>query len=90
MSILSEIGEAMQSGDGLVSVTWGDILAWSEMTGSNLTPGESEAIRFLSAAYVALYYESRESGCLAPNIERLKDREIVAGKMKSLFAMLRG
>lgn len=55
-----------------------------------MTAGEVLALKQLSAVYVSQYYESMDSGCVSPNIEKPKDREVVAGKIKGLFAMLRG
>lgn len=89
VQILSEIGEAKLSGDHITAIDWPDIQAWSDVTGANLTPGESITIKGLSSVYVAQYYDSLDPSCASPNIERLKDREVIAGKIKSLFSMLR-
>lgn len=72
------------------SIDWVDIKAWIDVTGAEITAGEAEAIRELSATYVSQYYKSMEKGCLSPNIERPKNRELIASKIKNMFAMLRG
>ena len=87
---LSEIGEAKFTGEVVSPIDWTDIKSWSDVTGADLNPGEANAIRVLSSAYVAQYYESLDKGCPPPNIERLKNREVVATKIKGLFSMLRG
>lgn len=78
------------SGDRLTSIDWQDIQAWVNTTHADLTPGETVAIRNLSRVYVAQYYESLDSGCIAPHLTAPPNREVIEGKMKSLFAMLRG
>lgn len=90
VTALSEIGEGKISGERLTSIDWVDIKAWMDVTGGFLTPGESEALRSLSAAYVSQYYPSMESDCPSPNIEKPKDKDVIASKLKSMFAMLRG
>lgn len=60
-----------------------------DVTGSEITAGEAEAIKGLSSVYISQYYESIEKDCPSPNIERPKDKDVIAGKIKSMFAMLR-
>lgn len=87
--MLSEIGEGKTSGGSLAPINWIDIKAWIDVTGSQITAGEAEALRTMSSVYVNQFYDSMDKACPSPNIERPKDREVVAGKIKSLFAMLR-
>ena len=89
-STLSSIGEAKVSSSGLASIEWSDIVAWMQATRAMLSPGEAEAIKYLSSCYVSQYYQSMEKGALSPHMESPPNREQVAGKMKTLFAMLRG
>ena len=89
VSALSEIGEGKISGERLTSIDWVDIKAWIDVTGAIMTAGEYESLRLLSSVYVSQYYESMDSGCVSPNIERPKNRDEIAGKIKGLFAMLR-
>lgn len=86
---LTEIGEAKFTGEHITSIGWIEISAWMAATKSNLTPGEAVALRNLSSVYVTQHYLSLDAACVSPNIEKPKDPEIVAGKMKNLFAMLR-
>mgnify|MGYP007065673354 CR=1 FL=1 len=88
-SLLSEVGEARLNGERIASLTWEEIRAWQCATGVQISPGEAESIRYLSSCYVSQYYQSIEPECPAPHIERPRNREEVASKMKSLFAMLR-
>jgi len=90
VSALSEVGEGKISDGRLTSIDWVDIKAWIDVTGAEISPGEAEALRMLSSVYVSQYYEAMEKGCPSPNIEKLKDREVIASKVKSMFAMLRG
>ena len=90
VSALSEVGEGKISDGRLTSIDWVDIKAWIDVTGAEISAGEAEALRTLSTAYVSQYYEAMKKDCPPPNIERVKDREVVANKVKSMFAMLRG
>ena len=88
-SALSEVGEAKMTGERLSAIDWIDIKAWIDVTGAIMTVGECEALKTLSSIYVSQYYESMDSGCVSPNIEKPKNRDEIAGKIKGLFAMLR-
>jgi len=90
VSALSEIGEGKISGERLTSIDWIDIQAWIEITGAEISAGEAEAIKELSVTYISQYYEATEKGCPSPNIERPKTKEAIAGKIKNMFALLRG
>lgn len=87
---LSEIGEAKSHGDSLVQIEWQDIRAWIEITGATISPGEAEAMKSLSGAYVTQFYQSLDSGSTSPVLSKPQNREAVDAKMKSLFSMLRG
>lgn len=86
---LSEIGEARFSGESITPIDWVDIHAWSVMTGTALSTGESLALRRLSHAYVDQCHKSKESSCVAPCFDAEKARVTVAHKLESFFAMLR-
>jgi hypothetical protein len=88
-SLLFEIGEARLSGERIASLSWEELRAWMDVTGSDISPGTAESLRHLSTCYVSQYYESIDPGCTSPHIETPPNREQVEGKMKSLFAMLR-
>ena len=87
---LSEIGEGKISGDRITSIDWIDIKAWRDVTGAEITAGEAEALRELSAVYVSQYHEAMEKDCPSPNIEKPKNKDVIANKIKNMFAMLRG
>jgi len=89
LDALFEIGLSKMAGDRLTSIDWQDIMAWVNVTGSNLTPGESVVIRHLSAVYVDQHYASLDSGCMSPHLAAPQNKVVIANKMKSLFAMLR-
>lgn len=90
VGMIAEIGEAKSHGQSLVQIEWQDILSWIEVTGAQISPGEAEAMKSLSGAYVSQYYQSLDSGSVSPVAPRQANREAVASKMHSLFAMLRG
>lgn len=90
ISTLSEIGEAKLAGDKLVSIQWPDIEAWTNATGTRLTPAEMIAIKNLSGVYVSQFYDSQDNNCMSPHIAAPQNRDVIEDKMKSLFAMLRG
>jgi len=90
LDALFEIGLSKMAGDRLTSIDWQDIMAWVNVTGSNLTPGESVVIRHLSAVYVDQHYASLDSGCMSPHLAAPQNKVVIANKMKSLFAMLKG
>lgn len=89
VTILSEIGEGKISGDKLTSIDWVDIKAWIDVMDESITHIEASALKQLSGAYVSQYYAAMEPDCPSPNIERPKDKDVIAGKIKSMFAMLR-
>lgn len=86
---LSELGEGRVSGDRLTAVSWTDIKAWMDSTGSIMTPGEVIILRNLSRIYVSQYYDAIDPACMSPCIAEVPPVEAVASKMKSLFDMLR-
>lgn len=86
---LSELGEGRVSGDRLIAISWTDIKAWADATGSIMTPGEVIILRNLSRIYVNQYYDSIDPACMSPCIADRPPVEDVAAKMKSLFSMLR-
>lgn len=86
---LSEIPEAETDGGRIKPIGWTTLKTWADMTGIRLSPGEALAMLSLSRSYVNQYYLSESPGCPPPNVETPPDREVVAGKLESLFAMLR-
>jgi hypothetical protein len=90
VSLLSEIGEAKVDNSGIKEISWQDLKAWLDITGIELTLYEIESMKRLSSIYVSQYYQSTDKSCLAPNVEKPKDRDVIASKMKNLIAMLRG
>jgi len=70
-------------------VSWSDLLAWRDATGTVLTPGEALAVKDISAEYMAQLHRSLEPGCPSPNIEIVSNRANVEHKLKALFSMMR-
>lgn len=86
---LAELGQAKIVGGSIVAMDWSDINEWVKATGSKMTVSEKIALKRLSSEYALQYNKSLSNDELEPNIERPNNREVVANKMNSLFAMLR-
>lgn len=62
-----EIGEAQFThGNEIMPLTWCEIKAWQDLSGSSLEFWESQLLREMSVAYVAQYNKSQEMSCAPP------------------------
>ncbi len=61
-----EIGLCKSTGMGLVPVDWVDLLAWVNLTGTDLRPEEVRILHGLSSTYVMQANKSKEQNCPAP------------------------
>lgn len=82
ISYLSEFGPCVSSGMGLAPVSFQEIKAWSEMTGTILTSWEYLALRELSVTYVSQHAESESPKCPAPYTSDDIDQEQVRKAMR--------
>ena len=89
LDYLSEIGEAKFSGDFVGQIDWQEIIAWSSLTDTHLTPGETLALRRLSSAYVDQFLKSKDRGCFSPVTPEIPRRDLIAQQVKSMFSILR-
>lgn len=89
LNYLSEVGEAKVNGEHLCVIGWEDFSTWSAMTGIQLSPGETLALRRLSAAYVDQQWRSKDASCPSPTLDEERSRASVEKKIGSLFALLR-
>lgn len=62
----ANIGFGKQTGMGMIPIDWVDIVAWSQLTGTELYPDEAEIIREISLVYVSQHTRSKEFDCPAP------------------------
>ena len=69
VEFLMEIGPAGSGFSGPVPISWAEINAWREATGTILTGQELVTLRELSKAYVAQYYDSTDRNCPAPYVD---------------------
>lgn len=58
--LLQRIGMYSSGMNGPVPIEWGQIESWSNLMGVQLTPGECEAIKGLSAEYCGQYGKSSD------------------------------
>lgn len=68
--------------------SWGEIKAWSEVTGITLEWFEIEYLKKLSAAYSDQYFKSRKKECMSPWVNENVNREEVGKKIKNAFKMI--
>ena len=66
ITYLLEVGLYSSNGMGMTPLSWVDIQAWSQLTGSQLTPSEARLMRKLSFIYVSQYNASKDIKCEAP------------------------
>ena len=86
IEVLSRIGVALNSGNGVHGLTWQEISAFVSMTGLSLTSWESDTIKRLSALYASSVLKYDNQNIPAPHRNE-QERERIASGMK---AALRG
>lgn len=57
---------------GLVPLTWQELKAWNDLTGSNYTVWELETMRYLSQNYAAEAQKARDENCPPPHLTKIK------------------
>jgi len=85
---LAEVGEAQQTGEGIIATGWQDLKAWMELTGIRLTPFEALTLRRLSICYVSQFYRSEGVDC-APPVKQESYIETVDRKLMQMFKTLK-
>jgi len=83
------MGEAQQTGSGLIANTWQELEAFSKLSGIRMSWFELNAMRRLSVAYVNEFYRANGNDCQMPCIDIESMKSNVENKVKSLFALLR-
>jgi hypothetical protein len=95
VSFFYSAGSAMQTGMGLVPLTWQEIDAWARRCGYNhsLSPFEAETIRKMSEAYAVQYAKASQRICPQPFSPRVDldelDREAVSRKVANVLGMFK-
>lgn len=86
-SVLYTLGPAVGTGFGLSSISWSEMRAWCELTGTRLASWQAEGLVLMSRAYVGEYNEaSRVTGSHAPWTDdegEEKRQESVADTLRS-------
>jgi len=86
---LIEMGEAQQTGNGLIANTWQELEAFSKLFEIRMSWFELNTMRRLSVAYVNEYHRANGNDCQMPCIDIESMKSNVENKVKSLFALLR-
>ena len=73
---------------GCCNVSYGDINAWQEATGSHLTPWETETLYTMCNAYTVQLSKSSDVKCQPPYWEQAKNIDVDA-KFRALAARKR-
>jgi len=83
------MGEAQQTGNGLIANTWQELEAFSKLFEIHMSWFELNTMRRLSVAYVNEYHRANGNDCQMPCIDIESMKSNVENKVKSLFALLR-
>ena len=81
----SELGPASSGGMGLLPLSFGDVVQWSQLTCTVVDPWESRAIIKASRAYVSEYEASKSPTRSAPNSDIVSNRAFIAKQMARVF-----
>jgi hypothetical protein len=72
---LFEIGPVMSSGMGPMPITWSELKAWQELTGTELEPWEARTLVALSREFAGEAVAAAKIDCPAPFSTELSDSE---------------
>ena len=91
---LFEAGPLASDGMGARGLSWPELAAWRDCTGTPAGPWEMSALRRLSAVYAAAYHASQEADCpaywLHPELATvsISKSEAAGQQIKTLFGAL--
>lgn len=80
---LNEIGITGQGYNGPIPLSWQELKAWRDCTGTAATSEEMLMLRQLSVDYIAQYNSSADPNAPPPNAPRNSDKEAVAKSLKA-------
>lgn len=93
IELLHDAG-TMSTSDGIArSLTWMDLQAWNQLSGTQLTPWECETIRAASAAYARTYNAASDPNCpqpMAPAMDEAKRAAVSSGLKNGLRNRAKG
>lgn len=85
---LYEFGPAIQSGGQTGPADFGEIESWANMTGIDLLPWESLALRRLSVAFVREAEKAKDPKCPAPWQKEELDQQVIADGLLNFFKQM--
>lgn len=84
-----EAGIASQTGNGITSLSWQEILAWKSAREYYIPSWQILIIKKMSEAYCSQFYKSDDPRCKAPFITKPEQsRNIVQDKIANIFESL--
>ena len=66
ISLLYSAGTVLQTGNGIIGLSWQEIKAWQDVTGFQLYPYELQIIKNMSVAYASEYSKASGKDAEAP------------------------
>jgi hypothetical protein len=69
-------GMAAPGAMGLVPLSWQDILAWKQATGSALSPWELEIMRYLSQSFASEAHRAKDPTAPPPHLTTIRPRAV--------------
>ncbi|WP_158250636.1 hypothetical protein [Novosphingobium sp. HII-3] len=75
---------------GEIALGWPDLVAWSRLTGVELTPWEARTIRRLSKTFLNQKFDARKPNCPEPRVQadQAETRKRVDEQFKALMGAL--
>jgi hypothetical protein len=66
LSWFNDVGEAQFTDSGLKPLSWAEIKAWQDLSGTSLDYWEAQLLRNMSLSYIAQYNSSQAEVCAPP------------------------
>jgi hypothetical protein len=85
VNYLKELGSCLQTGMGLIPLTWQEIESWQRQNGLTLMAWEVKALRLASMAHVSQVSLSADPNCPPPNKPVERDPNKLAKHIKSIL-----
>jgi hypothetical protein len=85
VNFFRELGSCLQTGMGLVPLTWQEIESWQRQNGIELKVWEVKALKLASIAHVSQVALSADPNCPPPNRPVERDQEQLAKHIKSIL-----
>lgn len=84
-SWLEELGFCKSNGMGISGLEWLDIECWQKLTGKQLRPWESVALKRASEAYAVVWTNAKDASYPSPWQEHEIDPQILQDQIKAVF-----